>query len=65
MILQVIIAMVAGWINRHQRHVITYLKEENRVLKSRVYPFCAGRSSSVPSQAISSLDSEGGGGGWV
>jgi hypothetical protein len=22
--------MVAGWINRHQQHVITYLKEENR-----------------------------------
>jgi hypothetical protein len=30
MILQVLIAMVAGWINRHQQHVITYLKEENR-----------------------------------
>src|SRR5882724_2964948 len=29
MILQVLIAMVAGWINRHQQHVITYLKEEN------------------------------------
>jgi hypothetical protein len=36
MILQVIIAMVAGWINRHQQHVITYLKEENRVLKSKL-----------------------------
>ena len=35
MILQVIIAMVAGWINRHQQHVITYLKEENQVLKSK------------------------------
>jgi hypothetical protein len=34
MILQVLIAMVAGWINRHQQHVITYLKEENRVLTS-------------------------------
>jgi len=29
MILQVLIAMVAGWINRHQQYVITYLKEEN------------------------------------
>jgi hypothetical protein len=36
MILQVIIAMVAGWINRHQPHVITYLKEENRLLKSKL-----------------------------
>lgn len=35
MILQVFIAMVAGWINRHQQQVITYLKEENRVLKSK------------------------------
>jgi hypothetical protein len=36
MILQVIIAMVAGWINRHQQHVITYLSKENRVLKSKL-----------------------------
>ena len=36
MILQVLIAMVAGWINRHQQHVITYLKEENRVLTSKL-----------------------------
>ena len=36
MILQVIIAMVAGWINRHQQHVITYFKEENRVLQSKL-----------------------------
>jgi len=36
MILQVIIALVAGWINRHQQQVITYLKEENRVLKSKL-----------------------------
>jgi putative transposase len=36
MILHVIIAMVAGWINRHQQHVITYLKEENRVLTSKL-----------------------------
>ena len=25
MILQVIIALIAGWINRHQQHAITYL----------------------------------------
>jgi hypothetical protein len=36
MILQVLIALVAGWINRHQQHVITYLKEENRVLTSKL-----------------------------
>jgi hypothetical protein len=36
MILQVLIAMVAGWINRHQQQVITYLKEENRVLTSKL-----------------------------
>ena len=36
MILQVLIAMVAGWINRHQQHVITYLKEENRILTSKL-----------------------------
>ena len=35
MILQVLIAMVAGWINRHQQQVIAYLQEENRVLKAR------------------------------
>jgi hypothetical protein len=29
MTLQVLIAMVAGWINGHQPHMITYLKEEN------------------------------------
>ena len=36
MILQVLIAMAAGWINRHQQHVITYLKEENRILRARL-----------------------------
>jgi hypothetical protein len=36
MILQVFIAMVAGWLHGHQQHVITYLKEENRVLKSKL-----------------------------
>jgi hypothetical protein len=32
MILQVLIAMVAGWVQRHQHQVITYLSEENRGL---------------------------------
>ena len=33
MILPLLITMVAGWINRHQQQVITYLKEEHRVLR--------------------------------
>jgi putative transposase len=36
MILQVLIAMVAGWIQRHQQHVITYLIEENRTLRAKL-----------------------------
>lgn len=40
MILQILIAMVAGWINRHQQQVITYLKEENRVFKSKLSGGC-------------------------
>jgi transposase InsO family protein len=32
--------MVAGWIHRHQQQVITYLKEENRVLKSKLPGDC-------------------------
>lgn len=36
MILHVFIAMVAGWIQRHQQQVITYLLAENRVLKAHL-----------------------------
>jgi len=36
MILHVLIAMVAGWLQRHQQQVITYLHEENRVLKAQL-----------------------------
>jgi putative transposase len=35
MILHVLIALVAGWLHRHQQQVITYLHEENRVLKAQ------------------------------
>jgi hypothetical protein len=28
--LQVLLVTLAGWINRHQQHVIEYLVEENR-----------------------------------
>ena len=38
MILHVLIAMVAGWIQRHQQQVIAYLQEENRVLKTQLGP---------------------------
>jgi putative transposase len=36
MILHVLIAMVAGWIQRHQQQVITYLQEENHILKAQL-----------------------------
>lgn len=31
--LQMLLTMLAGWVNEHQRSVIVYLQEENRVLK--------------------------------
>ena len=36
MMLHIRIAMVAGWIQRHQQQVITYLQEENHVLKAHL-----------------------------
>jgi putative transposase len=36
MILQVLIAMVASWVQRHQQRVIAYLNEENRVLTAQL-----------------------------
>jgi putative transposase len=36
MVLHVLLAMLAGWIQRHQQQVITYLQEENRVLKAQL-----------------------------
>jgi putative transposase len=36
MILHLLIAMVIGWVQRHQQRVITYLQEENRVLKAHL-----------------------------
>ncbi len=36
MILHVLIAMVAGWVTRHQQKVIAYLQEENRILKAQL-----------------------------
>ena len=34
--LQLLLATFAGWVNRHQAHVIEYLVEENRVLKEQL-----------------------------
>jgi hypothetical protein len=31
--LQVLLVTLAGWVNRHQQHVIEYLVEENRPLR--------------------------------
>jgi putative transposase len=36
MILHVLIAMVAGWLQDHQQRVITYLREENRILNAQL-----------------------------
>jgi putative transposase len=36
MILQLLIAMLAGWLQRHQQQVITYLQAENRILKAQL-----------------------------
>ena len=36
MILHILIAMVAGWIQAHQQQVIYYLREENRVLNAQL-----------------------------
>src|SRR2546430_7227574 len=36
MILHVLIVLVAGWLQRHQQQVITYLLAENRVLKAQL-----------------------------
>ncbi len=32
---QLLLVTLAGWINRYQQDMITYLQEENRVLKSK------------------------------
>jgi putative transposase len=36
MILQILLTMLAGWMQRHQQQVITYLQAENRVLKAQL-----------------------------
>ena len=36
MILQLLLATLASWTNRHQQYVITYLQEENRILTAQL-----------------------------
>ena len=36
MILQILIAMIASWINRHQQQVIAYILEENHTLRAKL-----------------------------
>src|SRR5215467_13926819 len=31
-----VVVSIAGWTNRHQRHIIEYLIEENRVLREQI-----------------------------
>ncbi len=33
---EMLLMMLAGWINRHQQDVITYLKEENKILREKL-----------------------------
>jgi hypothetical protein len=33
---RLLLVTIAGWLNRHQQHVIEYLMEENRVLKAQM-----------------------------
>ncbi len=36
MLLHILLAMLAGWIQRRQQQVISYLIEENRILKAQL-----------------------------
>jgi hypothetical protein len=33
--MDVLLMMLAGWINRHQQDVIAYIEEENRILREK------------------------------
>lgn len=65
MILHMLIAMVAGWLQRHQQRVITYLLAENRVLKAPLDTRCTWRpkrgTRADPSPASQPAVSGGGG----
>ena len=34
--LQFVLAVLSGWLNEHQAHVVDYLREENRLLKQQL-----------------------------
>ena len=34
--LQLVLAVLSGWLNAHQAHVVDYLREENRLLKQQL-----------------------------
>jgi hypothetical protein len=36
MILQILLTMLAGWLQRHQQQVITYLQAENHILNAQL-----------------------------
>jgi hypothetical protein len=36
--LQLLVAIVAGWISQHQQGAIEFLREENRVLREELGP---------------------------
>ncbi len=33
---QLLLVAMAGWVNRNQQDVVTYIQEENRILKSKL-----------------------------
>ena len=33
---QLVLTVLAGWLNEHQAHVVDYLREENRLLKQQL-----------------------------
>ena len=40
---QLLVAVLAGWINEHQQAAIEYLREENRVLREQLGNKCLFR----------------------
>ncbi len=46
-----LLVALAGWLNRHQQHVIDYLLEENRILKEQLH----GRQFRKRLQAFTAL----------
>jgi hypothetical protein len=44
--------MLAGWINRHQRDMIEYLKAENKILRKKLRKMGCTTFDKVPEKAI-------------